>query len=48
MAESGTLFEEAPKLPARERGGIVSELIRSLEEESIEDPTSVDTASSRK
>jgi hypothetical protein len=47
-ATSGLKTAVVAELPARERGRIVSELIRSLEEESIEDPASVDTASSTK
>jgi hypothetical protein len=44
MGDAGTVLEEALKLPAGDRGRIVRELIRSLDEDSAEDAASVEAA----
>jgi len=44
MGDAAKVLEEALKLPASERGRVVSELIRSLDDESSDDPGSVDAA----
>jgi hypothetical protein len=44
MGDAAKVLEEALKLPASERGRVVSELIRSLDDESSDDPASVDAA----
>ena len=44
MGDAGTVLEEALKLPARDRGRIVRELIRSLDEDPDEEPASIEAA----
>jgi Putative addiction module component len=44
MGDAAKVLEEALKLPRSDRGRVVSELIRSLDDESSDDPASVDAA----